>query len=383
MAQSQGAPNNNMPRPAMNQSARPDASPQRMAARPSMPPIPVAMPLNMASTPKASPQSPAIRILTQAHELSATAKTENDFSRIIDACRQAQAGQKNPAIGRYTNELASWALNRRGQLKAEAGRDQEALADFDSAVQADNTRWRAIHNRGVLLAQSGEFEKAFDDFSRTIQTNPKFAKAYSNRGALFVVAGNIQPALQDYKQAIELDPELAVAHRGLGRACHLDGQMDAAIEHYNEAVRLSPNDSYAIASRADVLTDLGQYAEASLEYERAIKTDPNSGHAHSGSAWLLATCPDASIRNPELAIERAKTAIEITGGDDAASLDTLAAALANSGNFAAAKQTVQQAVRLAADSEKDAYQERLSLYQQERPYRLEPIEEVVQISHQE
>jgi len=385
MARSQGAPSNSnlAPRPAMNQMARPNAAPQRVAARPLTPPTPMAMPSNISSAPKASPQSPAIGILAQAHDLSTTAKTENDFSRIIDACRQAQAGQTNPQISRYTNELASWALNRRGQIKAEAGRDQEALADFDAAVQADDTRWRAIHNRGVLLAQSGEFEKAFDDFSRTIQTNPKFAKAYSNRGALFVVAGNIQPALQDYNQAIALDPELAVAHRGLGRACHLDGQLDAAIEHYDEAVRLSPNDSYAIASRADVLTDLGQYAEAALEYERAIKTDPNSGHAHSGSAWLLATCPDASIRNPKLAIERAKIALEITGGDDAASLDTLAAAQANSGNFAAAERTVQQAVRLASDSEKESYQERLSLYQQEKPYRLEAIEEVVQISHQE
>jgi tetratricopeptide (TPR) repeat protein len=235
----------------------------------------------------------------------------------------------------------------------------------------------------VLLAQNGHFEKAFDDFTRTIQCNPTFAKAYSNRGALFVVAGNVESAIQDYKRAIELDPDIAVAYRGLGRACHLDGQLDEAITHYNAAVRLSPNDAYAIASRADVMTDLGRYEEASVEYDRAIKVDPNSSHANSGSAWLLATCPDDAIRNPTLALERAQAAIKFAGGEDAASFDTLAAAQANMGNFAAAQKTGEQAVRLASPSEKEAYEERLTLYQRGKPYRLEPIEEVVQASHQE
>ena len=330
----------------------------------------------------AAPESLADRLIAQAHELSKSAQTEADYTRIIDACRRARASQPSPDTARYASELASWAFNRRGQVRAESGRHQDALVDFDDAIRADPERWRAIHNRGILLAQSGEFERAFDDFTRTIQLNPEFAKAYSNRAALLMVAGNIQTALSDYRRAIEFDPTLAVAHRGCGRAYHLLRQLDLALEHYNEAVRLAPEDAYAVASRADLLTDLGRYAEAVAEYERTIQLDPRSAHAYSSSAWLLATCRDASVRNPELALEQAKIAIELGGEKNAVSFDTLAAAQANAGDFSAAMQTVRQAVQLAPPEEREIYEARLVMYQHAKPYRIAPVGDVVQASYE-
>jgi tetratricopeptide (TPR) repeat protein len=274
--------------------------------------------------------------------------------------------------------LLAWSFNRRGQLKAEAGNDQEAINDFNEAVQADPNCWRALHNRGVLTAQAGEFEKAFDDFSRTIKLNPQFAKAYSNRAALFMVADNLKAAKQDYIHAIDLDPNLGVAHRGCGRVCQLMGDMHDAIAHYDAAVRLSPEDSYAAACRADLLTDMGRYSEAAKEYNRAIDLDPSSTQAQSGSAWLLATCPDKSIRNPDLAIQRAQIVIQLGGDKDAISFDTLAAAQANAGDFEAAMNSARHAIELAPADERGAYKARFVMYQQAKPYRIAPVERLAQ-----
>jgi tetratricopeptide (TPR) repeat protein len=335
------------------------------------------------AAPQVAPQSPGQRLLAEAHDLSNSASTEEDFSRVIATCRQAQVANTDPQLNDYANELCSWALNRRGQLKAEAGLEEEAIRDFDESIAADDQRWRAFHNRGVLLAQAGEFEKAFDDFNRTIELKPDFAKAYSNRGALFVVAGNYSTAAEDYDQAVQLDSTLAIAHRGYARACHLMGDLDGAIRHYDSAVALDPKDGYAIASRADVLTDLCRFAEAAKEYDRAIDVDPQSGHAYSGSAWLHATCPDDTIRNTKLALERAQKGLELNGNGDAASFDTLAAAQANSGDFAAAVQSAKQAIDLGSADEKGAYEDRLALYQSSQAYRLNVDAEVVQASHEE
>jgi tetratricopeptide (TPR) repeat protein len=329
-----------------------------------------------------APESPADRLIAQAHASSGTAQTEADYTQIIETCRRARASQPGPATARYASELASWAFNRRGQSRAEAGRHQEALADFDEAIRADSGRWRAVHNRGVLLAQDGQFERAFDDFTRTIQLNPDFAKAYSNRAALLMVAGDLETSLTDYRRAIELDPSLAVAHRGCGRANHLLRRLDEALNCYDEAVRLAPEDGYAVASRADLLTDLGRYAEAAAEYERAMQLDPQSCHACSSCAWLLATCPDASVRNPELAIERARQAIELSGQKSAVSYDTLAAAQANAGDFSAAIQTARQALQLASPEERGVYEARLAMYQHAKPYRIAPVGDVVQASYE-
>ena len=333
----------------------------------------------VATTAKpAGPLSPADQLVAQAHSLSSTAKTEQEYSRIIETCRRAQASQASPETAKYASNLTAWSLNRRGQLKAEAGHEKEAILDFDDAIRTDSTCWRAVHNRGVLLAQAGQFEKAFDDFSRTIQLNPQFAKAYSNRAALFMVANNLNAAHQDYKRAIELDANLAVAHRGFGRVCQLMNHLDDAVLHYDAAVQLAPNDAYAAACRADLLTDVGRYSDALAEYNRALQLDPKSSQANCGSAWLLATCPDSALRNPGLALEQANQAIELSAQKDAVSFDSLAAAQASSGDFDSAMKSIHRAIELAPVDEREAYKERLVVYQQAKPYRIAPVERMAQ-----
>jgi tetratricopeptide (TPR) repeat protein len=335
-----------------------------------------------AATAAAQP-SRAELLLAEAHELSRVAQSEAEYTHIIESCRRALASQPSTEIAGYANNLAGWALNRRGQLKADAGQSREAMLDFEDAIRADSECWRAVHNRGVLRAQVGQFEKAFDDFNRTIQIKPDFAKAYSNRGALFVVANNLEGALKDYGRAIELDADLAVAHRGRGRVCHLLGRLDDAIAHYDAAVQLSPDDSYAVVSRADLLTDMGRYVDASAQYDQAIELDPQSVYAYSGSAWLLATCPDGAVRNPMLAIERAKKSIQLSGKKDAVNFDTLAAAQAAAGDFRAAIETARQAIELAEADERDVYQDRLAMYEHAQPYRIAPMRPVAQASYEQ
>jgi tetratricopeptide (TPR) repeat protein len=346
-------------------------------AKPAANPLP-----NRSASAPAEQSTAADRLVAQAHELSERAKGDAEYTQIAEICSQAEASEPSPATAQFAKNLRSWALNRRGQLKAEAGQDQEAILDFTAAVEADPTCWRAIHNRGVLVAQAGQFEKAFDDFARTIELNPKFAKAYSNRGALFMVANNLKDARQDYDHALALDPSLAVAHRGDGRVCQLMGDTNSALAHYNASIQLAPNDAYAIACRADLLTDLGRYAEANAEYNRAIDADPKSTQAQCGSAWLLATCPDRTVRKPDLAIQRAQTVIELGGDSDAVSFDTLAAAQANAGDYEAAMSSVRHAIALAPAEERDAYKQRFLLYQQAKPYRISPVGRVQQASYQ-
>lgn len=326
--------------------------------------------------------SAAERLLVQAHEWATTAATQQDFSRIVSACRRCLDSQRDGPAGQYAQQLASWALNRRGQLLAGAGHASEAMHDFEEAIHLDPRRWRAVHNRGVLLAQAGQFERAFDDFGRTIQLQPDYAKAYSNRAALLVVAGKVQQAADDYRQATKLDPGLAVAHRGLGRCCHALGRLDEALQHFDAAVELEPNSAYTLARRADLLTDLGHYAEAAADYDRAIRLDSQSVEAYRGSAWLLATCPDNSVRNPELAVNRAKQALQLDRKHEAVSYDTLAAALANAGQYRGAVETARRAVELAPSDERVVYQDRLQLYQRSQPFRIAPLHTASQVSYE-
>ena len=84
-------------------------------------------------------------------------------------------------------------------------------------------------------------------------------------------------------------------------------------------------------------------------------------------AWTLATNPNASIRNGREAVELAERAVRLSGGQQPAILDTLAAAYAEAGRFPDAVQTAEKALELATRQNKaalaDSLRTRIKLYQ--------------------
>jgi serine/threonine-protein kinase len=61
-------------------------------------------------------------------------------------------------------------------------------------------------------------------------------------------------------------------------------------------------------------------------------------------AWMLATAPEDDLRDGPTALRVIRSAIEELGEDDPAYMDTLAAALAENGEFAEAVRVQQKAV---------------------------------------
>lgn len=322
------------------------------------------------------------QLLVDTHALSLEAKTETDYTTIIRQCTKAVGLSTDKAMRKFAYEMISWALNRRGQLRADQGLQDLADTDFRSALDYNPHNWRALHNRGVSLAQGGFFAEAFDDFNRVVQINPQYAKAFANRATLFVQANDLQTALEDYLRATELDPKLATAQVGAARAYHMLGQWDKSLTHFEEAVKLDPVNCEYICSRGDLLADMGHYREALADYARTIEINPNFAHAYRNGAWLLATCPDEQFRDPENAIQGARQALEFDYGERHVALDTMAAALASAGRFEEAINTLSEAMNLAPPESKVTYDERLRLYTQKRPFHTDPVGSVSQVVYE-
>ncbi len=313
------------------------------------------------------------QMLVDAHFQSQTAATTTDFSEVIDlgveAIRLGAKGENK----QFANRLISWSLNRRGQLYADEGKAELADADFQEALHFDPKNWRAMHNRGVSYAEAGLFAEAFDDFNLVIEINPLFAKAYTNRATLFVQAGDLKSAEQDYKQACRLDNKLSSARLGLARVCHIGGRWEEAYAHFTAAAKLDPENPGILCSRGDLLADMGRYAEALSDYAEAIEVKPSFAHAYRNGAWLLATCPDEKYRDPENAVLGARQALEFEYGERHVALDTLAAALANAGEFEEAIKTLEEAIELAPSVMRGDYLARIKLYESRHPYRSHPV----------
>ena len=90
-------------------------------------------------------------------------------------------------------------------------------------------------------------------------------------------------------------------------------------------------------------------------------------------ATIYATCPDAKYRDGKKAVENASKAHQLSGGKIWYYLATLAAAHAESGDFAKAQETQGKAIDLAPETAKPNYRTRLELYKQGKPYREPPV----------
>ena len=307
-------------------------------------------------------------LIKQAYHESQQANSEDQYSAIIALCEQGLRGEVSGEATRYAHRLMSWAHNRRGKYLADTGDDEAALADFETAVELDKTRWRAYHNRGVSYAMEGRHQEAVADFTHTIRLNPRHANAYFNRGELLYEAGKYEQALRDYDRAIQLAPDDAPAYNNRGHAYYRLGKYKHAVRDFTEAIRLDTQFAAAYANRGQLYSDLGYYDYALRDFQRAVNNDPELGRAYLGAAWILATCPDRKFRDPEQAVAAASRAIEIDGDGDPRYLDTLAAAHASSGQFGMAQQALAAAIQRAPEDQARALQRRLEIYRSERSY---------------
>jgi tetratricopeptide (TPR) repeat protein len=91
---------------------------------------------------------------------------------------------------------------------------------------------------------------------------------------------------------------------------------------------------------------MAKNSEALAHWRRAQLIDPASVSAMTGTAWLLATAPDASLRNGAEAARLAESAASAQP-DNAEILDTLAASYAEEGLFSRASSTEKHALELA------------------------------------
>jgi Flp pilus assembly protein TadD len=149
--------------------------------------------------------------------------------------------------------------------------------------------------------------------------------------------------------------------------------VDPAIVHYQKAVAIEPNNALFHRNLGRVLIQRGRAQEAVEHYQAALAIQPADVATLNNLAWVLATWPEASVRNGPKAVELAQRACRLSGGDNSSILATLAAAYAEAGQFAEAVATATKALALASAQTNTApanlFRARIELYRSGLPYR--------------
>jgi tetratricopeptide (TPR) repeat protein len=256
-------------------------------------------------------------------------------------------------------------------MQAQYWKDSETLYRHALAVTEQNGAME--NNLGKLLFEKGRADEALPHLFRAVAFAPDYPNPHFNLGNALLARGKVSGALSQFEAQVALQPNDPLAQYNFGRVLVDQGLAGDAMPHLEKAVQLRPDAADYHLKLGDACRQMGRAAEAISQYEKALQILPRNVQAASSLAWMLATTPDASLRNGARAVQLALLADQFSGGQDPKIIGVLAAAYAETGDFSKAAATVRHALQLAGPAGYSALagilRAQLALYRAGSPFR--------------
>jgi len=271
------------------------------------------------------------------------------------------------------------ALHNLGVALADQGRHEEAIARFAEALRLDPGLAAAHRGIGISELRRGRPEQALPHLIQAVRLRPSDRDAQGALGEAWLALGNLDAAAEALTRSLALYPDEVYYHQ-LAKVRSLQGRPDEALHYYTRALEVQPGFPRALLERGALLASRGRPAEASADFSALLarfddaltrvhlgnalfelgrpgealeqlsaahRMAPRSEFAARSLAWLLATCEDAALRDPERAIALLEELRQRRGAPDAGLLDGLAAGHAAAARFPEASALAAEAARLA------------------------------------
>ena len=237
-------------------------------------------------------------------------------------------------------------------------------------LNPDNAR--AHYNLATALSAQGKLPEAARQLAAAVWLKPGWVEALTDLGWALAGQGKMQEAEARFREAALSCPTNANLHVTLGSVLMLAGQTNEASVSFSNALRLEPGLADKFRQAGDSLAAGGQFSPALDQLRIALWLQPENAEVQAKLAWILATAPQADLRNGPEAIRLAQFALKSGGGKGSRFWAALDVAFAEAGRFAEAIAAAEKVRDLASVAgEKDAAQAaeaRLVLYRKQQAY---------------
>ncbi len=132
-----------------------------------------------------------------------------------------------------------------GQVLAKSGKTEEALAEFNRAIELDPNNAQALYGRGLLYQGEKQHQLAIDDFTAAYGLKPQQAEPLLGRAVSYLAIDKVKEAAADLDEAVQADPQNAQIWSTRGQAYERLGDKPKAAESYGRAINLRPGDEAA------------------------------------------------------------------------------------------------------------------------------------------
>jgi tetratricopeptide (TPR) repeat protein len=174
--------------------------------------------------------------------------------------------------------------NNRGNIYQGMGNFDQAISDYGRALEIEPLNGEAYYGRANAWLRKGDFAQAIADFNKAIEIRPDNLKAYNDRGNAYFTQRQYDQAISDYTKAIHIDPRDASLYLNRGTVYQAKGEADQALADYTKAIEITPGDDILYFNRANTWKDKGDLARAIADYTRALEINPNNAGAYHNRA---------------------------------------------------------------------------------------------------
>ena len=164
-------------------------------------------------------------------------------------------------------------------------------------IQVPAVEMYKLIDQAMHLEEQGKNREALAVWKKAATIEPENAKVQNGLGISLYVEGETAQAFVHLRHSVRLNPRLLENHLVLGKFLLEQGRAPEAVPELQTAIAIKARFAPAEEALAGAFETLGNWSGALEHWRRALEIDPGRTSAISGMAWLLATAPDATVRN--------------------------------------------------------------------------------------
>jgi len=169
----------------------------------------------------------------------------------------------------------------------EAGQGDEALTEFQRAIEIDPKFVNAYRYRSKFYRDQKRWKESLEDLSKAItylRVRDRGGLQYE-RGQLYWEMDNIKAARKDFSQVLKWDSDAVWARASRGFCWIEEGNLGKAMRDFETILKVQPDYDVALCGKAWVLALQGFYEEAIALFDHVLELIPQYCNALRGRGY--------------------------------------------------------------------------------------------------
>lgn len=168
----------------------------------------------------------------------------------------------------------------KAEVHRKAGKYQEALAEYNKALQIRKNIARPYHGIGLVYQAQGKHSSAIDEYKTAVKIDPGYIFAHNDMGMAYMAMARYNDAISVFKKVVQIYENFDNAHANLGEAYYELKQYPEAARSLEMAIALNETHPRAHTTLGLTYEATGNVEKAIEEYEKAIEVAPEEAHTN-------------------------------------------------------------------------------------------------------